>query len=86
MFIHWCDGNAIKADALAMMVNVVGTNDGSEFVVHCMSDLLAHRTFSDVVSNEALGDLVARDLIAEYKVGSTISEVIIAIAVDGVKG
>ena len=60
-----------------MMVNVVGTNDGSEF---------AHRTFSDVVSNEALGDLVARDLIAEYKVGSTISEVTIAIAMDGVKG
>ena len=41
IFIHWCDGNSIKADALAMMVDIVGANDGSELVVHCMADLLA---------------------------------------------
>ena len=64
MFIHWGDGDAIETDTLAMMVNVVGANDGSEFVVHGMADLLAHRTFSDVVSNEALGNLVARELFA----------------------
>jgi hypothetical protein len=69
-----------------MMVNVVGTDDGSELVVHGMSDLLAHRTFSNVVSNETLGDLVTRELFAESQVGSTISEVSIAIAMDKVKG
>ena len=31
MFIHWGDGDAIETDTLAMMVNVVGANDGSEF-------------------------------------------------------
>ena len=65
IFIHWCDGNSIKADALAMMVDIVGANDGSELVVHCMADLLAHCTFSNVVSDKALGKLVARELFAE---------------------
>ncbi len=86
VFVHWCDGDSIEAYAFAMMVNVVGTHDGSEFIVHCMSDLLAHRTFSNVVGNEALGDLVARELFAESKVGSTISEVSTAIAMYRVKG
>ena len=75
VFVHWCDGNSIEAYALAMMVNVVGTHDGSELVVHGVSDLLAHRTFGNVVSNEALGNLMARELFAESKVSSTISEV-----------
>ena len=75
-----------RFNTLAMMVNVVGTHDGSELIVHGMSDLLAHRTFSNVVGNEALGDLVARELFAESKVGSTISEVSIAIAMYRVKG
>ena len=86
VFVHWCDGDSIEADTLVMMINVVGTNDGSEFIVHCMSDLLAHRTFSNVVGNEALGDLVARELFSESKVGSTIAEVSIAIAMYRVKG
>ena len=86
VFVHWCNSDSIKADTLTVMVNVVGTNDGSELVVHGMSDLLAHRTFRNVVGNEALGDLVARELFAESKVGSTISEVSIAIAMYGVKG
>ena len=58
MLIHRGDGDAIETDTL------VGANNGSEFVVHGMADLLAHRTFSDVVSNEALGNLVARELFA----------------------
>ena len=86
VFVHWCDGNSIEAYALAMMVNVVGTHDGSEFIVHCMADLLAHRTLSNVVSNEVLGDLMARELLAEGKVGSAISEVSIAITMDRGKG
>ena len=85
MFIHRCDGNFIKADTLAMMVNVVGTNDGSKFIVNGMSVFLAHRAFSDIVSDKALGDLVTRELFAESKVGSTISEVTIPITMDGVK-
>ena len=68
------------------MINVVGAYDGSEFIIHCMADLLAHRTFSDIVSDEALGNLVARELFAESKVGGAISEVTIAITMDGVKG
>ena len=86
VLVHWCYGDSIEAHTFAMMVNVVGTNDGSELIVHCMSDFLAHRTFSNVVGNEALGDLVARELFSESKVGSTISEVSIAIAMDGVNG
>ena len=50
-----------------------------------MSDLLAHRTFGNVVGNETLGNLVARELFAESKVGSTISEVSIAIAMYRIK-
>jgi hypothetical protein len=86
VFIHWCNGDSIKADTFAMMVNVVGADDGSEFVVHGMSDLLAHRTFCNVVGDEALGNLVARELFAEGKVCSTISEVSIAITMYRVKG
>jgi hypothetical protein len=51
-----------------------------------MSDLLAHRTFCNVVGNETLGDVVARELFAESKVCSTISKVSIAIAMYRVKG
>ena len=86
MLVNWGDGNAIEADTLAMMVNVVGANDGGEFVVHCVSDLLADRTFSDVVGDKALGNLVARELFAERKVSSTISKVTIAITMDRIKG
>ena len=86
VFVHWCDCDSIEADTLAMMVNVVGSNDGSELVVHGMSDLLAHRTFGNVVGDETLGDLVARELFAESKVCSTISKVSIAIAMYRVKG
>jgi hypothetical protein len=86
VFVHWCDGDSIKADTFAMMVNVVGANDGSKLVVHGMSDLLAHRTFGNVVGDETLGDLVARELFAESKVCGTISEVAIAIAMYRVKG
>ena len=31
MLIQWGDSDAIETDTLAMMVNVVGANDGSEF-------------------------------------------------------
>ena len=86
VFVHWCNGDSIEAYTLAMMVNVVGTHDGSELIVHCMADLLAHRAFSNVVGNEALGDLMARELFAESKVSSTISEVSIAITMDRVEG
>ncbi len=86
VFVHWCDGDSIEADTLSMMVNVVGANDGSELVVHGMSDLLAHRTFCNVVGDETLGDLVAREQFAESKGCSTISEVAIAIAMYRVKG
>ena len=86
MLIHWGDGNAIEADTLAMMVNVVSANDGCDFIVHGMSDLLANRTFSDVVGDEALGNLVARELFAESKVSGTISKVTIAITMDRIKG
>ena len=50
-----------------------------------MEDLLAHWALSDVVSDEALRDLVARELFAEGKIGSTITEVAIATAMDGVE-
>jgi hypothetical protein len=84
VFVHWCNGDSIETDTFAMMVDVVGTHDGSELIVHGMSDLLAHRTLSNVVSNEALGNLMARELFAESKVSSTISEVSIAITMDRV--
>ena len=86
MFVHWCDGDSIEANALAMMVNVVGADDGSELVVHGMSDLLAHRTFGNIVGDETLGDLVTRELFAESKVCGTISEVAIAITMYRIKG
>ena len=86
VFVHWCDGYSIETDTFAMMVDVVGTHDGSELIVHGMSDLLAHRTLSNVVSNEALWNLMARELFAEGKVSSTISEVSIAITMDRVEG
>ena len=50
-----------------------------------MADLLAYRALSDVVSDEALRDLVARELFAEGKVCSTITEVAIAAAMDEVE-
>ena len=59
MFICWCDCDAIKANALAVVIDVVGADDGGEFVIHRMADLLAYRALSDVVSDEALRDLVA---------------------------
>ena len=46
---------------------------------------MAYRALSDVVSDEALRDLVARELFAEGKVCSTITEVAIAAAMDGVE-
>ena len=61
-----------------MMVDVVGAYDGGEFVIHGVAYLLAHRTFSDIVSDKALRDLVTRELFAEGKVGSAITKVTIA--------
>ena len=81
----WCYCYSIKANTLAVVIDVVGADDGGEFVIHRMADLLAHRALSDVVSNEALRDLVARELFAEGKVCSTITEVAIAAAMDGVE-
>ena len=49
-----------------------------------MADLLAHRALSDIVSDKTLRDLVARELFAEGKIGSTITKVTIAAAMDGV--
>ena len=34
MFIGWCDCYAIKANALAVVIDVVGANDGCELVIH----------------------------------------------------
>ena len=65
-----------------MMIDVVGAYDGGEFVIHGMADLLAHRTFSDIVSDNALRNLMAWELFAESKVGSAISQVTIATAMD----
>ena len=65
---------SIKANALAMVIDVVVAHDGC-----------AHRALSDMVSNKTLRDLVTRELFAEGKVGSTITKVTIAVAMDGVK-
>ena len=73
MFIHWCDCYSIEASALAMMLNIVGADDGSELVIHGMSDLLADRTLSNIVSDKSLGDLMTWELLAESKVSSTVS-------------
>ncbi len=69
-----------------MMVNVVGAYDGGELVIHGVTNLLADRAFSDIVSNKALGNLVAWELFAESKVGSAITKVTIAAAMDRVEG
>ena len=68
-----------------MMIDVVGAYDGGEFIIHGVADLLADRTFSNIVGNKALGDLVAWELFAEGKVGSSITEVTIAAAMDRFK-
>ena len=44
---------------------------------------MAHRAFSDIVCNKALGNLVTRELFAESKVGGAIAKVTIAAAMDG---
>ena len=85
MFIRWCYCYSIKANALAMVVNVVGAHDGGEFVIHRVADFLVHGTFGDVVSNKALGNLVTRELFAEGKVSSSITKVTIAAAMDRVE-
>ena len=82
MFICWCD---CDSNTLAMVVDVVGAHDGGELVIHGVADLLAHRTFGDIVGNKALGNLVARELFAEGKVGGSITKVTIATAMDGVE-
>ena len=63
-----------------MMVDIVGAYDGGEFVIHGVADLLAHRAFSDIVSDKALRNLMAWELFAESKVGSAITKVTIAAA------
>jgi len=68
-----------------MVIDVVGAHDGSEFVIHRMADLFAHRTFGDIVSNETLGDMMTRALFAEGEVGSAITKATIAAAMDGVE-
>ena len=85
MFICWCYCYSIKPNAFAMMVDVVGAYDGGEFVIHGVAYFLAHRTFSDIVSDKALRDLVTRELFAEGKVGGSITKVTIAAAMDGVE-
>ena len=85
MFICWCDGYSIKSNAFAMMVDVVGAYDGGELIIHGVADFLAHRTFSDIVSNKALGNSVTRELFAEGKIGSSITQVTIAAAMDRVE-
>ena len=69
-----------------MMVDIVGAYDGGEFVIHGVADLLAHRAFSDIVSDKALRNLMTWELFAESKVGSAISQVTIAAAMDRVEG
>ena len=86
MFIHWCNCYSIKANALAMVVNIVGPDDGSELIIHGMSYLLAHRTLGYIVSVKSLRNLVTWELFAESKISSAISEVSIAAAMDRVKG
>ena len=85
MFIRWCYCYSIKSNALAMVVDVVGAHDGGKFVIHEVADFLAHGTFSNIVSNKALGNLVTRELFAEGKVGSSITKVTIAAAMDRVE-
>ena len=51
-----------------MMIDVVGAYDGGEFVIHGVADLLAHRTFSDIVSDKALRNLMTWELFAESEV------------------
>ena len=86
MLIHWCDCYSIKADSLAMMINVVGTDDGGELIVHGMANLLTHRALGDIVSDESLRNLVAWKILAQGNIGSTISEVSIAAAMNRVEG
>ena len=86
MFIRWCYCHSIKFNTLAMVVDVVGAHDGGEFVIHGVAEFLADRTFSDIVSNKALGNLVAWELFAESKVGGAITKVTIAAAMDRVEG
>ena len=83
MFICWCYCYSIKSNAFAMMVDIVGAYDGGEFVIHGVANLLAHRAFSDIISNKALGNLVTRELLAVGKVGSSITKVTIAAAMHG---
>ena len=85
MFICWCYCYSIKSNAFAMMVDIVGAYDGGEFVIHGVANLLAHRAFSDIISNKALGNLVAWEPFAESKVGGAITKVTIAAAMDGVE-
>jgi hypothetical protein len=68
-----------------MMVGNDVADDGCELVIYGMVDLLAHRTLGDIVSDETLRDLVPRELFAESKVCSTISELAIAAAMDRVE-
>ena len=68
-----------------MVVDVVGAHDGGELIIHGVANLLADRTFSNIVSNKALGNLMAWELFTESKVSSSITEVTIAAAMDGVE-
>ena len=75
MFICWFYCYSIKSNAFAMVVDVVGAHDGGELIIHGVANLLADRTFSNIVSNKALGNLMAWELFAESKVSSSITEV-----------
>ena len=77
MLIHWCNCYSIKADTLAMIINVVGTDDGGKLIVHGMTNLLAHR---DVISDESLKNLVAWKILAQGNISS------IAAAMNRVEG
>jgi hypothetical protein len=45
--ICWCNCYAIKSNTLAMVIDIVGADDGCELVIHRIADLLAHRTPGD---------------------------------------
>ena len=68
MFICLCYCYSIKANTLAVVIDVVGAHDGGELVIHRMADLLIHRTLGDIVSDKTLRDLVASELFTEGEV------------------
>ena len=75
MFICWCYCYSIKANTLAMVIDVVGAKDGGE---------LEWRIFGTHGQRQDVEDLVTRELFTEGEAGSAITKVTIAAAMDGV--